>query len=283
VRTLVSWLVVVGLASLAVVAVLDAVSAEPSPDATERTGTGSTVDAIPVLAADADAVAALRDGGARGVLVYVDPTCRSVELRLPTLERRIIDESPRCPPSTDEGDWTPVEEPLVMPPGCERETGPAPQGCRYVVLGARHVQRALAVGGRVTISEVAWLSGMRVAAIVRDERRRLDVLAVFERRRLVAPPSLADADLTGLRVSPYRRHIAVRSSAGGVFVLDWEGRFAMPGRFRLALLDTRAVTWSPDEAWTAVATGRRVYVVPTDHRSSTAIELPVAALGIDWR
>ena len=281
-RTLLSTLVVAALLALAGVAALDAVRGDdpepapvvapaPAPPELEQPPGGQA------------AVTALRGAGATGQLVYADETCRGVALRLPELEREQAARPLPCPAEQEGGGWTLVEPATtIVLPQCVPGEQPPSASCRTAVLSPQEVRRAF--GGRaVIVTEAAWLGGPRLAAVVRDTRRRVDLLAIFADGRLVGEPSLAAGELSGVGVSPRRTHVAVRVGAGGLYVLDRDGRFALPGRFRFQLLDTRAVTWSPDGAWTALATRRRVFLLETDPRAGHVVALPIEARALDWR
>jgi hypothetical protein len=244
----------------------------------------SSETAEPDPALDSD-VRVLSAGGAAGRLVYTDESCEVVALALPELVRAPGGVGAPCASDPGGEGWTSVapDTRAILPAGCLGEATPPPQGCGEVVLSRRRARAELEATGDVSFREVAWLGAMRLAAIVHDHDRSLDLLAIFEGRELVGRPMLAGARLTGFGVSPLRRHVAVRSTAGGVFVVDWDGRLALPGRFRFPLLETRAVAWSPDDAWTAFATRRRLYLVETDPSATGAIELPIAAIRLEWR
>ena len=202
---------------------------------------------------ESDLVEVLRDGGAVGGLVYTNPWCQPVELVLPELDREPLGASRRCLPDPESTGWR----------------------------KARKTDQRL-VEGSDSVREVARLGTKRVAAIVHDRELGLDVLAVFEDGLPVSPPALAHPGLTGLAVSPRRGHMAVRSDSGKVFVLDREGRFALPGRFRFSLLETRAVAWSPDDRWTVLATRSRLYILETDPATTEVVELPIVAVNVSW-
>lgn len=287
-RTLFTSLTIAGLVALFGVATLDALrgggsEASPVEPSTARAepiemAAGGTALGSP------GAVEALRSGGAVGELVYTDAACRTVALRVPDLERTTLGAA-ECPtgPATD--GWTRLEGDAAVPapPGCAATDAPSSPGCRDTALRREDVRKALGASRRISIREIAWLGSTRLAAIVRDHARGLDFVAVLEAGRLVARPSLADPGLSGIAVSPRRRHVAVRTDSGGVYVLDRAGRFALPGRFRFWLLDARAVAWSPDDTWTALAGPGRLYLLETRPSALHVIELPISAMALDWR
>jgi hypothetical protein len=284
VRAIVPWLIGIAVASLAIVATIDRLRADGQRHTSPATMVPEPAESVAKLGGG-DAADALRRGGAAGELVYTDAGCGSTRISLPELAPESLGISLDCPPGPTRGGWSPVSghSSVILPPACLKEDSPAPQGCHAVAITPGSIRTAVGATGRISVREIAWLGGMRLAAIVRDHDRDLDVLAIFSGRSLAAPISLANRRLTGLGVSPRRRHVAVRSSSGGVWVLDWNGRFALPGRFRFSLVDARAVAWSPDDAWTALATRSRLYLLPTGRLGSPVVELQLSAIGLDWR
>jgi hypothetical protein len=233
---------------------------------------GSAADVEALVAADAF-----------GELVATDHDCHSSRLLLPELTLAAVTDSRACSQAARTG-WVTINAPGdIIPPSCLLRDAPAPQGCGGAVLPEQRVRDALGAAGALVIEEVAWLSGWRAAVIVRDHERRLDVLVLFDGARLVSQPRLASPDLAGLSVGPRRSHVAVRPSSGGVFVLDAEGQFALPGRFRFPLMEVRTVAWSPDERWAAIATRDSVILVATDPSASAVVDLPIAAIALEWR
>jgi hypothetical protein len=84
-----------------------------------------------------------------------------------------------------------------------------------------------------------------------------------------------------IRVSPSRKFAAVRSDSRARIWL------VRPQRSRLTVrpfppgsppapTDLRAIAWSPDDRWTALATRRAVYVFRTGNAHNGYIGIPVA-------
>jgi hypothetical protein len=256
VRALSTFAVVAALLSLAVLVALDALktgpkqpspaTSEPGPDRRDESRSGPD--------------SALAEGGALGTLVLTGADCRVVVLELPDLGRET--RAGTCPGS-----------PLSF------ASDAAPVG-----LTDRDAARALGASGQVSIVQAVGLGGSRVAAIVRNRRLGRDLVAVFERGRLVSDPALAARRLVGLEASPRRLHLAVRSATtGGVWLLDRDGRLATLDRMRLWLVPATGLAWSPDERWIAVAGRRSVYLVELRRDVSRAVRLPLAAVAVDWR
>jgi hypothetical protein len=156
---------------------------------------------------------------------------------------------------------------------------------RHVILTrrdlARDFRRARWVGFDLAVREVSWLSGRRLAAIVRARSpdEQIDFLAVFDGRRLVSSVLYGYEELADLRPSPSRSYGSARIvSPGGLVVVDRAGR-----QVRLALRAGSALTWSPDEEWIAEATAQGVFVFRARERNPELIYLPVVARDLVWR
>jgi hypothetical protein len=150
--------------------------------------------------------------------------------------------------------------------------------CRRTLLTGLDVARA--VPGRIRgISSLAWLSNTRLAAVVDEEPTKLgspEFVAVLEGRRLVAatPHSFS---LT-IDVSPRGGYFAIWFEAA-LELRDRDGRqIVFP-----PLRDVRALAWSPDERWTAVATRHSVYVFRTNEGEARVRRLPIEARDLAWR
>jgi hypothetical protein len=281
VRRLIPWLIGIAVAALAVVAAIDGVRSGSTGSAAE---TARTTAAPPPVTPGDDPAALLRDHGATGSLVYADDACRTGSLALPELLPAPVIVAAECSERSTRSGWVTVGAiGRIALPGCTAGSGTPGPRCHGATLAADDVRRALEPAGEVTIAEAAWLGDRRLAAIIRDEASGMDLLMLFDRRELVGPPALVARELTGLSVSPRRAHIAVRAPSGGVYVLDRDGRFALPGRFRFPLLETYAVAWSPDDRWTALATRGTVYLLETDPAAREVIDLPIRARALEWR
>jgi hypothetical protein len=283
VRAVVPWLIGIAVAAIAVVAVIDAVRGSTDRGDPPIAAAPSAAPQ-PRVTVELDPAALLRSRGASGTLVYVDNDCRTGSISIPELVPATVTAPSACEDRIDSNDWITVGElGTVALPGCTAGSGtPAPR-CHGAALATDDVERALRPAGAVMIAEAAWLGDSRLAAIIHDEAREVDLLALFERRELVARPALVARDLSGLSVSPRRTRIAVRAPSGGVYVLDRDGRFALPGRFRFPLLETRAIAWSPDDRWAALATRGTLYLVETDPSTREVIDLPLSARALEWR
>lgn len=189
----------------------------------------------------------------------------------------LVGRTPGCAPS-----WTPNGRLTAVRDGELVELRRA--GSR-VLLSRQDVARALPNAPWAFIAprirEAAWLEDDLVAVVVSDPGREDDdVLALFRGRRLVGAPPFPYERLSGLRVSPRGSFVAARVGlpAGGLVVLDRRAELvAIP--FRIA----RAIAWSYDETWTAVASPDSIYVWETGERAVRFISLPIRARDLIWR
>jgi hypothetical protein len=142
-----------------------------------------------------------------------------------------------------------------------------------------------------SIRQAIWLSHDRVALIIHARVRdqpgsTYDLLAIFEGRQLVGEP-VVNSHFDELGASPSRKYIAVHGDAPrGLSFVDADGRLLA----RNPIASGHHATWSPDDRWTAIATGGGTYVFRTseieffnsDSRPQ-AIRIPVHAADIEWR
>jgi hypothetical protein len=140
-----------------------------------------------------------------------------------------------------------------------------------------------------SVREVAWLSDEAFLAILRGERsdgQRRDLVALFRGTRLVEAAPLRRPHLSLLRVSPRRTYAAVQADPTGVWLLSADGASLSVQRFPPwsppAPTDVKAITWSPDERFTAVASRTSVYIYRTARNSAGFIGLPIAARDLVW-
>jgi hypothetical protein len=191
--------------------------------------------------------------------------------------------------------------------GTRRVTVGHQRRCGRIILARRDVERAVRAaeppfcpraltrvcGGPVLrsleIQDVAWLSSTRLAVHARftwagsTER---DLVAVFERRRLVSRPTTGRR-FDDLRVSPNRNYVVVRGGRPRVLLfLDGDGNLVAEN----PLAGGHHVAWSPDERWTVIATGASTYLLPTEEvplagkgARVDAIRLGVFAADVSWQ
>ena len=138
--------------------------------------------------------------------------------------------------------------------------------------------------------EIAWFSDTRLGAIVRSQRSG-DIAVVLERASVVNPTAIAFGRLSLGTMSPRRTEVVVRTDRPllPLWLLHRRGSFTLPGRWLPPSLgsvddeDVRALTWSPDEQWTAIATRASVYLFEREGDQSRTFRLPLTASDLTWR
>jgi hypothetical protein len=174
--------------------------------------------------------------------------------------------------------------------GCERRLLPAVELSR-VARSVRFAPRARRYLRSATAFEVAWLSDTRAAVLVRVRLRGrlrvlgpVSVLALYEGRRLLRATQYAGA--IALRVSPRGTFVGVVEAGERISIVGRNGRQLL-GAADLPSPSTRAVAWSPDELWTAIATRWSVFLLPTADieagRQPRIVRLPLGARDLAWR
>jgi hypothetical protein len=223
------------------------------------------VGAVAVLVAVA-AVDALRDDreeavptAIRGELVWSDRDCRRHAVRLPDLAQRDF-RTVGC------GVFTRYDNLGVKDGEVAWFAYPVPGGTT-TLLSREALRRE--VGGRFRVTSVAWLLGVRFAAIISGPRTLLTVWEGPELTNVVGPTQGTD-----LRASPTGRFFALLGTRS-LQVYDRHGN-------QLALPGGRAIAWSPGERYAAVATEGRLLIVPAAGGEAVA-EIAVDAVDVDWR
>jgi hypothetical protein len=165
------------------------------------------------------------------------------------------------------------------------EPGTLPLRCTRTLLAredlVREFRRARWASFHFAIEEVQWLTERRFAVIVRARAggQGVDLLAVFEGRRLLSGPPFGYEELEGLRPSPTGAFVTARIlDPGGIAAVDRRGRVV-----RLALPYGHAVTWSPDGRWIAEAMEDGIVFFRADERSPRSIFAPIIARDLVWR
>jgi hypothetical protein len=218
----------------------------------------------------------LRGAGLSGVITYSDERCRLHAVRLPDLRSQRAPAIESCEPHVPSGGLGAWKGDVVW----------AGLGYRtvQVVLSKAELSRALRRSGR----DVAGGYAARQAVALAEERyavlayapkapwERLVVL--FEGERFHAIAAIVGSD-TVLRPSPSGRYVAVVGSQGsGVRMFGQDGR-----QITLPPVGTaRALAWSPDERWTALATRWSVHVFLTEGPEGPVLRIPLAVRDLDW-
>jgi hypothetical protein len=268
-----TWLVVAGLVAVGVAAAVDALRGgeEAAPP---RAAEAST----PELARQPElAVARLRESGVTGVLTYADEDCRLHAVSLPELTPRRAPPFESCRPHIPSGGIGAFDGDVVW--------AGLGYGAVQVVIPRRELTRALrpvarTPGGYRARQAIALDSG-RVAVIAEapNASRERRLLVYREDGRLLTRIAGLLPEDAAIRPSPSGRFLAVLSeSSRDVRVYTSRGRVVPLPR----LTDARAVAWSPNERWTAVATDWGVHLFPTARPEGVVIRVPVVARDLDW-
>jgi hypothetical protein len=163
-----------------------------------------------------------------------------------------------------------VEWSTACPPGARLFTLPednATVRCRKTIARFRRDGPILSL---------AWMSNRRMAVITKPSEWVLTIRA----GRLRTSTFGFGRPLTDLQVSPRGSFVAARAEGrGGLLVLRPDGLAAALPPFT----SPRAITWSPDERWTAVATDNSVFVFRTNTGEARLRRLPIHAYEVAWR
>jgi hypothetical protein len=214
----------------------------------------------------------LREDGVRGALLVTPPTgCRTTTWSLPEL-RRLSERN--CAPAE------PNAAPRLPAPPAELERA-----------GLRHLSAPLLTHRlRVLVDDVAWLAGRRAAVLLslriagRPDLGGNQLVAFIRDGRLDAQVSFFRGDLRRLTASPGGAYVAALPG----FVLRANGSAASLPQ---TLVQARALAWSPDGLWLALAQRGSVVLVSLasveqhdrDGSSLRTIELPLEAGELEWR
>jgi hypothetical protein len=139
----------------------------------------------------------------------------------------------------------------------------------------------------VRVKEIAWFSPTRMAAVLAFEQE--DMVALYDAGRFVDLVARIGWRFTDLSVSPGRRYLAARVERprGFVFV-DSDGRsFALReiGRDnfgRPPFTAGRAVAWSADDSWTAIARSNDIVFFRMGSESPDVVNVEVTAHDLAW-
>jgi hypothetical protein len=273
-RRTATWLLVGAVAALGLAAALDALRGEgervvaaPPPTAPDRTEESEA------------AVRQLRAAGVTGVLTYSDEDCRLHAVSLPELEPAPAPSFEMCRPATSGGGLGVVDGDVVW--------AGLGYGAVQVVLPREELSRAIlggdpgADGGFRAVQAVS-LDDERMVVLA-DSGTELGerVVAVFDgpRARFAHLSWQAD-DARAIRPSPQGRYYAIfRGEPPGVGVFTREGRAVEPAE---GAPRAWAVTWSPDERWTALAAGDGIWVFPSERPRGPVIRIPLDVRDLAW-
>jgi hypothetical protein len=162
-----------------------------------------------------------------------------------------------------------------------------------VVLSQRTLLRALARNTfvplddrfrAVSVREAAWLDDRRLAVIMSgDADEDEDLLAVYEGNRIDALAFDEPGGFSDLRASPQGRYVAAKTSGrrgqGEYVILDDSGASIDT----LGIRGYRAIAWSPDDEWAAIAADGGIFVFRPGDTGPPELQLDIAARDLDWR
>jgi hypothetical protein len=152
--------------------------------------------------------------------------------------------------------------------------------CRRVILTSSQLRRGLPddPGDPITIRQLAWLSETRVVLVMSLDPGPSDIVAVLEGRRLLAATPRIFGRLR-IETSPRGGFYSVWTGDNLFGIRDRDGlRIAFP-----SVPGIHALTWSPDERWTAAATEHSVYLFRTNEDETPVRRLPILARDLAWR
>jgi hypothetical protein len=277
----VTWIVAAGLAALGLAAAVDALRQEPEQISVPRERTSTDVDlGLPQLSEHV-AVRQLREAGVSGVLTYSDDECRLHALSLPELEPAPAPSFQMCRPLTDAG-GVGVSEGSVVWAGLGL-------GIVQEIISHEELSRAIRIGLGSSPGGSETFTAVQAVALEDDRyvvladstyEPRERVLAAFEGGRpLYVHPRWRVYDAGAIRPSPEGHYYALMGDDPNprIFTRDG-GEVGFPQGVPKAL----AVTWSPDDRWTALATEESVYIFPSERPEGPVVRIPVAVRDLDW-
>jgi hypothetical protein len=133
-------------------------------------------------------------------------------------------------------------------------------------------------GERVELVEVAWLTLTNFAAIVRGPHpweRAVAFLSPGGAGTLV--PELGQR-ISDLRVSPLGNLAFARNQLGREFLMLTDAGVEVP---LPRIANARAIAWSPDEEWVALATRTATFIAPTGSRR-VVFRIPAGGDTLAW-
>jgi hypothetical protein len=246
----------------------------------------------------------------RGVLVIAGPDCSVAALRLPALVEQQPPRQPDCggivwsPDGTlnarcTEG-FTDVAltggPPFLHVRGCDpawRVDGSVSvirdgelfvarrRGQLRIFFSRGQLAQALAgqvpAGERFVLSEVAWLGLTNFAAIVRGPKPWERAIAFLSPGGGTVVQELGQ-HISSLRASPLGNVAFARNQLGREFVMITPAGREVP---LPRIANARAIAWSPDEKWVALATRTTTFIARTGTRT-VVLRVPVGGESLDW-
>jgi hypothetical protein len=156
-------------------------------------------------------------------------------------------------------------------------------GCARAILSRRAVARGAArLGTRfrsALLTQTEWLTGMRMAAVVRDGSNA-ESIVFFQGRKPDGVLGFPFALHTHVEAVPRRREILVGGRGQGMFAFPYEGRSGSPNQVPFG--DAAAVAESPDGRWLALARPGNACIYRRRDESVVGC-IPADAQDLTWR
>jgi hypothetical protein len=139
------------------------------------------------------------------------------------------------------------------------------------------------------VKAIAWLTDTRVIAALAFGGKREEMIAVYEGKTLIRTISGFGGRVAEFLVSPGRSYAAARLERPSGFVLidadgepfileeiqrDFSGRPPFTGG--------RALTWSPDDAWTVIARRETIVFFRMGPERPDVVHVPLVARDLAW-
>jgi hypothetical protein len=158
-------------------------------------------------------------------------------------------------------------------------TARCPQGAKLVTFrGLRDVERCARPipGSPRSVREIVWI-GERDFAVLAGPEGVVSLLVV-RNGRLRSLFHTVGASMSELAASPQGRYFSVQSGSVLVFDSRRPGKLNIP----IGVERPRAVSWSSDDRFTALASENSVFVYASDS-PTRAVALQLFAVNVEWR
>jgi hypothetical protein len=288
----ITWVVVGAVAILAMAAAVEAMRGEDSSAPSEARRSAPPPTTTQPVAVEQ----ALAEEGVGGVLYYTNENCELRAVELPSLHPAptpVWDEC-RFSLSPDARTVRRADAAMTSPPVSLREGAVVEAETGRVLVPARALRRALHEDPDIPpgttrflrlrhIKEAAWLDETRLVAVLATEQASgppQDFVGVFEGPRVVRIVRGLGWLFSDLRASPRGSFFVVRATNGAGFVLFRRDGGPAPTP---PVTGYRAIAWSPDERWAALATRASVYVFRPGFATLRLRRLELTARDLAWR
>jgi hypothetical protein len=205
------------------------------------------------------------------------------------LEYRLTGTAPAFRP---DGTLTFVRDGAIVQASDLCASSPPYPGCERVLVTRRDLLEPLQTkeaAAEAEVKAIAWLTQTSLAAAFSFGDADDHVIAIYEGTNLVRTISGFGGRVTELLVSPGRSYAAARLERPSGFVLidadgepfileeiqrDFSGRPPFTGG--------RALTWSPDDAWTAIARKETIVFFRMGPEHPDVVHVPLVAHDLAW-